>query len=56
MNTNGNKNSRSIGRAIKRGHVVGEVNKVTGWIDIFRRTTNSKKHSVFVTSFDPNQG
>lgn len=56
MNTNGNKNYRSIGRAIKRGHVAGGFNNLTGWIDIFRRTTNSKKHTVFVTSFNPNQG
>lgn len=56
MNTNGNKNYRSIGRAIKRGHVVGEVNKLTGFIELYRKTTTSKKHTVFVTQFNPNQG
>ena len=41
----------SLARQIKRGHVVGKINQLTGFLEFFRRTATSKKHTVFVGSF-----
>jgi len=45
------KQFRSLNRAIRRGHIKVQVNKVTGFLELYRRTTTSSKHKVFVTSF-----
>lgn len=44
---------QSLQRQIKRGHAIGKLNPMTGFIEIYRRTTTNKKHTIFTQSIDP---
>ena len=46
------KKGQSINRQIKRGHVVGRINMLTGFYEMYRRTSNNKNHTVFIGQFD----
>lgn len=46
------KKGQSINRQLKRGHVVGRINMLTGFYEMYRRTRNDKKHTVFIGQFD----
>lgn len=49
------KQFRSLTRAVKRGHVRGFLNGLTNHIDMYRRTSRSKKHTVYLQSIDLNR-
>lgn len=42
------KKGQSLARQIKRGHVKGVINKALGCVDFYRRTSNSREHTVLV--------
>lgn len=44
----GNKKGQSINRQIKRGNVVGRFNMLTGFCEMYRRTSNSRRYTVFI--------
>lgn len=44
----GNKKGQSLTRKIKIGHVKGVINEMFGCVDFYRRTSNSRKHTVLV--------
>lgn len=46
------KKGQSISRQIKRGNVVGHVNVLTGFYEMYRRTSNNKNHTVFIGQLD----
>lgn len=52
MNRKKNK-GQSLARMLKRGNAVLKLDKLTGFLNVYRRTTTSKEHTVFVTSFKP---
>lgn len=52
MGSKRGKKGQSINRQIKRGHVVGHVNVLTGFYEMYRRTRNNKNHTVFIGQFD----
>lgn len=39
-------------RAIKRGHIRVLYNHLTNFLELYRRTTTSKKHTVFIGQYD----
>lgn len=45
-------NFKSLNRALKRGHAQVQINKVTGFYEIYRKTATSNKYTVFVTQFN----
>lgn len=45
------KQFRSLNRAIRRGHVKVQENKLTGFLELYRKTSTSNKHTVYITSF-----
>lgn len=46
---------QSLNRSIKRGNVKPKVNFLTGFVELYRRTSTSKKHTVFVGQMDAQQ-
>lgn len=46
---------QSLTRSIKRGHVKPIVNFLTNVVELYRRTSTSKKHTVFVGQMDAQQ-
>ena len=48
----GSKKGQTINRQVKRGHVVGRVNVLTGFYEMYRRTRNDKNKTVFIGQFD----
>lgn len=49
------KQFRSLTRAVKRGHVRGFLNGLTNTIELYRRTSTSRKHTVFITQISLNR-
>lgn len=46
------KQFRSLNRAIRRGHIKAQVNPLTGFLELYGKTSTSKKHTVYITSFE----
>lgn len=46
---------QSLNRSIKRGNVKPKVNFLTGFVELFRRTSTSKEHTVFIGQLDAKQ-
>lgn len=48
------KQYRSVNRVMKRGHIKAKFNQQTNFLEFYRRTSNSKDHTVFVFQIDFN--
>lgn len=49
------KQFRSLYRAIRRGHIQGQINGLHNTIELFRKTATSNKHTVYLFSVDLNR-
>lgn len=45
------KQFKSLNRAIRRGHIKVKENKLTGFLELYRKTSTSNKYTIFITSF-----
>lgn len=49
------KQFRSLTRAVKRGHVRGFLNGLTNTIEMYRRVSTSRNHTVFISQINLNR-
>lgn len=49
------KQFRSLTRAVKRGNVRGFLNGLTNTLELYRRTTTSRKYTVFISQISLNR-